>query len=280
MENLLKELQKRSLGLDEVVFENRNKAYGAYQLRHDYSHNLSKAMFFGIGLFISVAALPFIINSFKTEQVADVLPPTGPTILRDVSQPEVVPPPPAATPQAQPTVKTVEHIVPTPTREVKHEKTLASKKDLDNAAIGLQTHEGPVSPTPYVPIVPPNIIPSHVPVTVPVPQVPIVKDVNEIPKKVDFEASFKGGLDAFRKAVGENVNTNAVDQTGVVSAVVTFIVERDGTISNVKAKGTDADFNKEAERAIKNIKTKWTPAKLDGEFVRSYFKIPISIQIE
>ncbi|WP_313216561.1 energy transducer TonB [Soonwooa sp.] len=279
MQNLLRELQKGGLGLDEVVFEHRNKSYGAYQLRHDYGTNLSKAMFIGIGLFISVAALPFIINAFKTDAIIeDVVtgPPTMINIQKDIEDP--TPPQTTTPPQQQQVVNTVEYIVPTPSRHVDKEKPIASTTEINDVAIGTETVDVPTASSGYTPITPQIIGTSDVP-TVPTSTV-LPKDPHAIPSHVDVEASFRGGLEAFRRVIGENFDTSAVDKSGVISTVVTFVVEKDGSVSNVKAKGTDADFNREAERTIKDIRTKWTPAKLDGESVRSYFRIPISMKIE
>ncbi|MGL6038713.1 MAG: energy transducer TonB [Soonwooa sp.] len=278
MQNLLRELQKGGLGLDEVVFEHRNKSYGAYQLRHDYGTNLSKAMFIGIGLFISVAALPFIINAFKTDAIIeDVVtgPPTMINIQKDIEDPT---PPQTTTPPQQQVVNTVEYIVPTPSRHVDKEKPIASTTEINDVAIGTETVDVPTASSGYTPITPQIIGASDVP-TVPTSTV-LPKDPHAIPSHVDVEASFRGGLEAFRRVIGENFDTLAVDKSGVISTVVTFVVEKDGSVSNVKAKGTDADFNREAELTIKDIRTKWTPAKLDGESVRSYFRIPISMKIE
>jgi protein TonB len=96
------------------------------------------------------------------------------------------------------------------------------------------------------------------------------------------EANFNGGIEGFRNKVLNNFDTTVVtSESGeIVKAVVTFVVERDGSISNIKASGVNADFNKEAEKVIKNIKGKWNPAKLGGQNVRSYFKFPISMQFE
>ena len=279
MENLLRELQKGGLGLDEVVFEHRNKSYGAYQLRHDYGTNLSKAMFIGIGLFISVAALPFIINAFKTDAIIeDVVtgPPTMINIQKDIEDP--TPPQTTTPPQQQQVVNTVEYIVPTPSRHVDKEKPIASTTEINDVAIGTETVDVPTASSGYTPITPQIIGASDVP-TVPTSTV-LPKDPHEIPSHVDVEASFRGGLEAFRRVIGENFDTSAVDKSGVISTVVTFVVEKDGSVSDVKAKGADTDFNREAERTIKDIRTKWTPAKLDGESVRSYFRIPISMKIE
>ena len=65
MKNLL--LSLRTNDLDEVVFANRNKSYGAYALRNDYSNQLTKALFIGIAFFASVSAVPLVMNAFKSE---------------------------------------------------------------------------------------------------------------------------------------------------------------------------------------------------------------------
>ena len=56
-----------------------------------------------------------------------------------------------------------------------------------------------------------------------------------------------------------------------------FIIDRDGSITNVTANGTNESFNKEAIRAITKIKTKWIPAKINGELVRYRFRIPLNL---
>ena len=97
-----------------------------------------------------------------------------------------------------------------------------------------------------------------------------------------MEADFLGGINAFRNKVNENFDTSSVESESgeVIKGIITFVVETDGTISNVKVNGANADFNKEAEKTIKKIKGKWNPAKLQGEKVRSYFRLPISMQFE
>ena len=67
---------------------------------------------------------------------------------------------------------------------------------------------------------------------------------------------------------------------GVIKTMITFIVERDGTITNIKADNPNRDFNAEAIRTIKSVKGKWNPAKLEGQNVRSYFRIPVSMKFE
>ena len=61
---------------------------------------------------------------------------------------------------------------------------------------------------------------------------------------------------------------------------VKFIVEPDGSLSNISAKGENQSFNEEIERAVKSIQTKWIPAEVKGEKVRSKYYVPVKITVE
>ncbi|SEM46868.1 protein TonB [Chryseobacterium taichungense] len=77
-----------------------------------------------------------------------------------------------------------------------------------------------------------------------------------------------------------NFDGSGFESGDVMRTTITFIVEKDGTISGIKADGKDADFNSEAMRTIRSIKGKWVPAKINGQPVRSYFKFPISMKFD
>lgn len=102
---------------------------------------------------------------------------------------------------------------------------------------------------------------------------------SEVFESVDKAATFEGGISSFRNEFAKNVNINKVQGKGTFRTVVTFVVERDGTISNLKATGENQSFNEQAVRAIKKIKTKWSPAKVNGTEVRSRFKFPATANI-
>ena len=61
---------------------------------------------------------------------------------------------------------------------------------------------------------------------------------------------------------------------------VKFIVEPDGSLSNISAKGENQSFNEEIERAVKSIQTKWIPAEVKGKKVRSKYYVPVKMRIE
>ncbi len=275
MKNLL--LSLRTNDLDEVVFANRNKSYGAYALRNDYSNQLTKALFIGIAFFASVSAVPLVMNAFKSEVLLPKDDFSGREILV-INDTETPKPKPDNTTPAR--VKTVANPEVTPVREIRKNKTLPTKKDFEGAAIGTETKLGPettISVAPPISVGPPSAT-DHQPVSPPAQ----VEDPNVIVDgaKADVAADFKGGINAFRQKVAQGFDTSSIDQSGVVSATITFVVEKDGSISNIKITGANADFNQEAERTVKSIKTKWTPAQLKGKAVRSSFRMPISMRRE
>lgn len=265
--------------LDEIVFSNRNKAYGAYALRNEYSGNLTKAVYIGVAFFASLSIVPLLISAFSTETIMDTtFTVDDPRVLVTVDVPDKPKPEPAAT--IPPDIKTVASPIFKPVREVKKQKPIPTKKDFEGAAISDKTSDGRET---TIISVPPTII-TGPPVIAPVaPPVKPADDPDKIldPKSVDVAANFKGGIDAFRQKVAQGFDTESLGQEGaVVSGVITFVVETDGSISNIKISGNNSDFNKEAERTVKSIKSKWTPAQLKGKAVRSSFRMPISMKIE
>jgi len=261
--------------LDEIVFSNRNKAYGAYALRNDYSNDLTKAVVIGVAFFASVAVIPLIFSAFQTKSFTPTDDHSGREIIV-INEPNVVKPETAVAPTK---VKTVASEIFTPVKDIKKDKPAPTEEDKKGAALSSETSDGPettltVAP-PAIKVGPPVVASPYVPPTKPV-------DPNELytTATVDVAADFKGGINAFRQKVAQGFDTESVDTAGMISAVITFVVEKDGSISNLKINGSNAGFNSEAERAVKSIKTKWTPAQLKGKAVRSSFRMPISMKIE
>ena len=131
------------------------------------------------------------------------------------------------------------------------------------------------------------------------------EDKNIVFNCVDKEAVFsKGGDNGFRELVAIAIDTDKIDgyedfpeeekkkiqklisenkptPSVMLSTTLSFIIEPDGTMSNVLAEGENQSFNKEMERVVKeDIKDKWIPAEIKGKKVRSYYKMPIRMRIE
>ena len=178
-------------------------------------------------------------------------------------------------------VATIANVVPEPVENAPIETPPPTKKDMENKAISTKTVEG-VAATNNAP--PPvqgveggrgdkaKIEGAKI-VDKPV-------DTKEIHTSVDVEADYgNGGLNGFRAKVAENFDSEAVQGEGMLTTTVKFVVETNGTVSQVKATGSNPDFNREAERVVRSIKG-WKPAKKGGVNVRSYYSLPLKMKFE
>lgn len=73
------------------------------------------------------------------------------------------------------------------------------------------------------------------------------------------------------------MNVDNINGKGKDTCYVRFIVEKDGSLSNIRAEGKNESFNNEAEKALKKLNSKWTPGSLNNVLVRSLFKVPLYI---
>lgn len=258
---------------NEIVFENRNKAYGAYVLRNEANVMLQRAFLIGVAFFSAIVIVPLVIAKLKPTPV--IIADHGPFILKDIqdevpidkSQPQVIKPKPTDQ------LKTQSLDAPNPTRKAVEDQTINPKDNdaliSDRDRVGTPVvNQNPILVTPGPEVLKTDVTPKA--------------DPNAIVASVDVEANFTGGIEAFRNKVLQNFDTMVVnnDSGEIIKGTITFIVEKDGTITNVKASSPNTDFSREAEKTIKNIKGKWIPAKLKGEAVRSYFRFPISMQFD
>ncbi|ROI03208.1 energy transducer TonB [Chryseobacterium sp. G0240] len=275
--------QNQEFRFNEVLFEHRNKEYGAYVLRNESDRILTKALFIGVSFMAAVSITPFVISALKGPIINEKITVCnfGPFDVKNVDTPEVIPPAKIIKPVSPPNTKTFDSSVPTPSSKAQDNV----KKDpvpADAVAGLVNNFKGdPVTPNTHVPT---TITVGTGPViNTPLPtiQEPVDKTKIADPGDVSVEASFNGGIDAFRNKVMNSFDGSGFESDDVMRTTITFIVEMDGTISGIKANGTNADFNNEAIRTIKSVKGKWTPAKnKKGEFVRSYFKFPISMKFD
>lgn len=95
------------------------------------------------------------------------------------------------------------------------------------------------------------------------------------------QPEFPGGMEAFYKEVGENFVVPEVDRDLEIKVFVTFVVEKDGSMTGIKAvRDPGYGLAKEAERVLKSITTKWSPGEKDGQTVRASFALPIQVNVK
>lgn len=107
------------------------------------------------------------------------------------------------------------------------------------------------------------------------------KGANTAEVSAEADAEYQnGGINGFRKDFAKNFDTTVFSGTGRFKTVITFIVERDGTISNVRAEGDYKDFNTVAAISVYKIKGKFAPGSINGVPVRSRFRFPSTLNFE
>lgn len=273
---------KDNLTLDEIVFENRNKEYGAYDLRSKYPKILTKAFIIGTLLFILLAVAPFIvmkIQQMNKEATTEVDAKLVEVLQEDkIIEPEEkeAPPPPPPPKVEPPKIEVIQNVVPEPKRAPKVETPPPPITKQLETTTGLQNQEGVKAPA-YTPPPPPPSTGTKV-ATVEAKPAP---STTEVYTEVEQQADFPGGINSFRNKVADNFDSGAMEGgEGTLRTEITFVVERDGSLTQVKATGPNADFNREAERTVKSIRNKWTPAKINGQPVRYRFRLPLTMNFE
>ena len=276
-------IYNQNLSLDEIVFENRNKEYGAYNLRTQYPRVLTKSFIIGTSLFLIAALSPFIYLTIKNlstpekvevkADLVDIL--EEDKIIEEPKEEEAPPPPPP--PKEEEKIEIIQNVVPEPVKAPKVETPPPPISKQIETTTGLVAQEGVKAPSAYTP---PPAPPSTGTKTSTAEVKPQVSDT-QVYSEVEQTAEFPGGINSFRNKVSTSFDGSAMNgDEGTVKTEITFVVERDGSITDVKANGKNSDFNAEAVRTIKSIKNKWTPAKINGQSVRYRFRLPLTMNFE
>ena len=263
-----KELIMKSDVLD-IIFEKRNKSYGAYTLRKFYSNRLAKSLGLMIGAVVILSAFTFLPGK-KTYDASVYIMPKDPE-LGHVEKPK--PPEPKLKPivpdqKPAASLKLLTRIVIVPNKD-----SVDLLKDLDKRAIGstTTTTPGPDVPKIIIPVNPINPGGGD-------PVLPVKPAIDKTVPQLSAEVmpSFPGGIDALRRFLEKNLNNpKDIEDGNAVSVKVEFVVGYDGKLQrfHVIEDGGDA-FNNEVIRVLKKM-PEWIPGKTSGENVSVYYTIPV-----
>ena len=108
-----------------------------------------------------------------------------------------------------------------------------------------------------------------------------VVDCSTLVFTVTKQPEFPGGLGEFKKNFSENFDSMALKNAErTLNTVIYFVVEPDGSVNRIKAKGNNAEFDAEAERTISAIKTKYEPASVNNLPVRYLMRFPLTMNFK
>ncbi|WP_288310050.1 energy transducer TonB [Prevotella pectinovora] len=264
----------------DLVFQGRNKVYGAYQLRRGTSKRNIVSMIF----VAAVAAVAYLglaaYNSYQEAQKAKFEAEMEASLLDAKKEAKVEKK--TETPkveQVQKVEKVKSSIAFTPPvikkdSEVKPEEEMKTQDELKETktAIGafdvkgnddaggtvLKAVEEIAAPEP----------PKH------------EEEQNKIFEVVEQQPQFPGG--SVNGWLADHIKYPVVAAENGISGrvVVQFVVERDGSVSQVRVvRGVDPSLDKEAQRVISSM-PKWIPGKQNGQAVRSRFTVPVTFRLQ
>ncbi len=262
-----------SADLLDILFDNRNKAYGAYELRRSYSQRITKSLIV-TGAFVSLVFTGIAFaNKLETDEAPKFFIKEGvvlKTIAPDEPKPEPIPEPPRRI--EQPPIRTEQFVSRI---EIADDKDVVTppptQADLQVAVIDVIKREG----TDYDQVVALDVLDGN-------------KDIFEIKKpvepeirsSVDIDAKFDGN---WVKFLERNLNGQVAVENdappGTYTVLLQFVVDIDGSVSDIKVlKSPGFGLDQEAIRVIRKSK-KWEPAMYDGRPVKAYRRQPITFLV-
>ena len=248
---------------DDIVFENRNKEYGAYKLRKKYNRNVIIALITGLVLMSTAIITPYL-NAKAAENKAKRTERQVEIKMENLDQPtETVAPPLPPPPPPQEVVQQARYIPPVVVDSVKPEETV-QLMTADQAQVEVQNEE--------------------VVEEVQVVAEEVQEDVDEAEPfyVVEEMPMFPGGDAAIQKYIGDNVIYPEVAKENNIQGrvIVKFCVTPTGGVDQVSVlKGVDPELDVEVVRVVKTL-PKFKPGKQGGKPVPVWYTIPINFQLK
>jgi len=243
----------------DLIFEGRYKEFGAYELRKSYNQRLKTALIVMIALTALLAGGAIWSNSAKDSKTEIIVQDVNLTDVNNQEKKAPPPPPPPPPPKQEPPKVELAKFTPpkiVKDEEVKKEDEIKEQEKLEEVKISSIDQEG-----------------VKLDVTAPVevstgPVGPPEEETDKIFTSVQIQSTFPGGTDAWVKFLSRTLNRDLPVENGApagrYAVTVSFVVSRDGSISDVKAE-SDPGYGTAAE-AVRVIKKgpKWTPAEQNG----------------
>ena len=261
----------------DIIFEGRNKEYGAYQLRRTYNKRITYAIIGTVVVCLLFLVGSLVANSSKDEKPQIFVQDMELQNVQEEKKPE--PPPPPPPPKQEPPKVEITKFTPpkiVKDEEVKPEEEIKEVEKLEDTKIGTINQEGLKDEGIVAP-------PVEVKGTGVVEAPKQEEDYDKVFTVVQIPAEFPGGLPAWSKYLERNLNRDLPVENGAppgkYTVIVSFIVDKNGGISEVKAENDPGYGTKdEAVRVIKRGPN-WKPAIQNGRQVIYRHKQSITFMV-
>lgn len=265
----------------DLVFEGRNKAYGAYRLRKSTTKRNILAMV-AVVLLLIVAFIILTVKNFVDEQrakvamtqVAELTNYDQPKKKAEVKQKKVEVEPERVVERVKSSIKFTAPVIKKD-EEVKPDEELKTQDELMSTKTAIGTFDVKGNDDANGEILKAKDVIAE-------PEPPKHEEEDKVFDIVEQQPLFPGGPAALMKYLSENTKYPVVAQENGVQGRVTvqFVVEKDGSISDVHVlRGVDPSLDKEAVRVVKSM-PRWTPGKQNGITVRVNYRVPVLFRLQ
>ena len=264
----------------DLVFEGKNHAYGAYQLRKNTGVRNVKALLvmFAIGLAIAiiVAVKGVVENAMKSSVAMETDVELSKLAEKKEAKAERKEEPETKKIEVEKVKSSIKFTAPVIKKdsEVKPEEELKSQDELnkDKTAIGAFDVKGNDETGG-------TVLKAVEEIAQPEPK---REEENKVFDVVEQMPSYPGGMGALMSWLSQNIKYPTVAAENGISGrvIVQFVVERDGSITDVRvARGVDPYLDKEATRVVKMM-PHWIPGKQNGAPVRVKYTVPVVFKLQ
>lgn len=265
----------------DLVFDGRNKAYGAYRLRKSTTKRNILAMV-AVVILLIVAFIILTVKNFVDEQrakvamtqVAELTNYKQPEKKAEVKQKKVEVEPERVVERVKSSIKFTAPVIKKD-EEVKPDEELKTQDELMSTKTAIGTFDVKGNDDANGEILKAKEVIAE-------PEPPKHEEENKVFDIVEQQPLFPGGPAALMKYLSENTKYPVVAQENGVQGRVTvqFVVEKDGSISDVHVlRGVDPSLDKEAVRVVKSM-PRWTPGKQNGITVRVNYRVPVLFRLQ
>jgi protein TonB len=247
---------------DDIVFENRNREYGAYKLRKNYNRNVMISLMVAMLIFGTAVILPFLnaraqeTREKRSETMVEIKMENLDQPLEQVAPPTPPPPPEEIVQQAQ-------YVPPVVVDSVKPEDNI-QLMTVEQAQIEVRNE---------------TVIEEVVQIAA---EVQEAEPEQEVFYVVEESPMFPGGDAEIQRYIGENVVYPEVAKENNIQGrvVLKFCVTETGGVDLVSIlKGVDPELDAEVMRVVKTL-PKFKPGKQGGKPVRVWYTIPILFKLQ
>lgn len=257
----------------DIVFDNRNKAYGAYVLRKQYHNRLTVALLISV----TISIIIFVILESRPLEEIPIFSYTPVELVSIHPDELILPTPPPLKPASElPAREVIRDVVPFIVPDHPLVDIVPTNDENDIANSGQENIKGSADGNNSTILNTVNVVNTGIDVS------QAGANVTEIYErdKVEEPAEFPGGKEGLSRFLKRNLVSPPVDGEIRIQVMVKFVIGKDGRVEDARMIQDGGEiYNEEVLRVVKKM-PRWKPARQHGNIVPMYFVLPVTFVSE